>query len=107
MVTRLHLDEDVRQRIQEDDAPQHDREGWPSDLSVLSFFGPLVDRTEGLFRDAAEALVAAPGATTSKLVVVLETHGGYIEVVLRIAEILRYHFRRVEFIVPNYATPRA
>ena len=71
--------------------------------SVLSFFGPLVDQTEGLFRDAAEALVAAPGATTSKLVVVLETHGGYIEVVLRIAEILRHHFRRVEFIVPNYA----
>lgn len=35
--------------------------------------------------------------------VILETDGGYIEVVQRIAEILRHHFDRIEFLVPNYA----
>jgi hypothetical protein len=39
-----------------------------------------------------------------KLVVVVETAGGYIEVVARIVDTLRHHYpRSVEFIVPNYA----
>ena len=38
-----------------------------------------------------------------KIVVVLETDGGYIEVVQRIAETLRHHYSRVDFVVPNFA----
>ena len=68
---------------------------------VISFFGPLVYGTEEMFRDASES-IAADG-DTSKLMVILETNGGFIEVVQRIAEILRHHFDRVEFLVPNFA----
>ncbi len=38
-----------------------------------------------------------------KLIVVLETHGGYIETVERIANTLRQHYAAVEFVVPDFA----
>lgn len=38
-----------------------------------------------------------------KLVVVIETNGGFIEVVERIVRIFRKYYCEVEFIVPNYA----
>lgn len=37
------------------------------------------------------------------MIVILETEGGYIEVAQRIAETLRHHYKRVEFVVPNFA----
>lgn len=37
------------------------------------------------------------------LAVLLETPGGFIEVVQRVADTFRHHYRHVEFIVPNYA----
>ena len=70
---------------------------------VLSFSGSLLNGAENMFRDATEALVAERRIETEKLVVILETGGGYIEVVERIAKTLRNHFKRVEFIIPNYA----
>lgn len=39
----------------------------------------------------------------SKLIFILETQGGYIEVAKRIAEVTRHYYQTVEFIVPNYA----
>lgn len=39
----------------------------------------------------------------SKLVVVVETNGGYIEVVERIVRVFRNHYDLVEFVVPGYA----
>ena len=68
---------------------------------VISFFGPLLHGMDDLFRDAVEA--AADDSPTTKLMVILETVGGVIEVVPRIVDILRHHFSRVEFLVPNYA----
>ena len=38
-----------------------------------------------------------------KLVVILETNGGYIEVVERIYNVFRKHYDLVDFIVPNFA----
>lgn len=38
-----------------------------------------------------------------RLVVVLETAGGYIETVERIVHVFRKHYKFVEFVVPNYA----
>ena len=70
---------------------------------MLSFFGSLLYGTEDVFRDATEALVSEQRIATDKLIVILETAGGYIEVVERIAKILRHHFKRIEFIIPNYA----
>jgi len=38
-----------------------------------------------------------------KLVVILETGGGYIEIVERLYNIFRNHYRLVDFIIPNFA----
>ncbi len=69
------------------------------DADVLAFFGPITYGVDDNIRNVVEQ--RQPKKT--KLVVVLETSGGYIEVVQRIAETLRYHYAQVEFIVPNYA----
>lgn len=37
------------------------------------------------------------------ITVVLTTDGGYVEVVQRIVETLRYHYQEVNFIIPNHA----
>ena len=52
-------------------------------------------------RNAAGKLVQP--AIVNKLVVMLETTGGFIEVVERIALSFRNHYKIVEFIVPNFA----
>jgi hypothetical protein len=65
----------------------------------LAFNGLLLLGADDLVRDALEAR----NPKRPKLVVVLETTGGYIEVTQRIAETLRQHYTSVEFIVPNYA----
>ena len=54
---------------------------------------------DDLIREAVEGIQAK----RTKLVVVLETGGGLIEVAQRIAETLRHHYAYVEFIIPNYA----
>lgn len=67
---------------------------------LLSYCGPIEYGTDDLIRDAVES--RAP--KRDKLVVVLETPGGLIETVQRIAELFRHHYpQRVEFVVPNYA----
>jgi membrane-bound ClpP family serine protease len=50
-------------------------------------------------RDAVEARKTRQ----KNLAVILETDGGYAEVVERIVRVFRKHYERVEFIVPNYA----
>ncbi len=66
---------------------------------VLAFFGPLIFGVEGFIRTAIEETKEK----RRKLVVVLETPGGYVEVVQRIADTFRHHYRRVEFVIPDYA----
>lgn len=72
------------------------------DANVIAFVGSLLYGLEGFFRDQIEG-IANDGAKKEKIIVILETSGGYIEVVQRIAETLRHHYAKVEFIVPNYA----
>lgn len=70
--------------------------------NVVAYVGSLLSGLETVFRDQVEA-VASSAEKKEKMVVVLETDGGYIEVVQRIAETLRHHYSRVEFVVPNFA----
>lgn len=69
---------------------------------ALSLNGPLLIGVDDILRIAVEARVAKP-PKREKLVMVLTTTGGYIEVVQRIVATLRKHYRLVDFIVPNYA----
>ena len=68
---------------------------------ALSFSGGLVFGVDDLVRNVVEEM--RHGSQNRKLVVILTTTGGYIEVVQRIVETLRHHYNHVEFIIPNYA----
>ena len=66
---------------------------------VLTYKGNIIQPASDLIRDAIES----KNKKREKLVVVLETSGGYIEVAQRIAETFHHHYRVVEFIIPNFA----
>lgn len=66
---------------------------------VIVFVGPLISGADEIIRNTLEAI----RAKKPKLVVLLETDGGYIEVVERIVNTLRHHYQSVEFVVPSYA----
>ncbi|MDQ7841185.1 MAG: serine dehydrogenasease [bacterium] len=66
---------------------------------VLAFSGLILARSDDLVREAVETR----DNKKTKLVVVLETAGGYIEVAERIANTLRRHYQYVDFIIPNAA----
>lgn len=56
---------------------------------------------DDLVRDTIEAM--ADARRRESLAVLVQTTGGYIEVVERIYAVLRRHYDRVSFFVPNYA----
>lgn len=69
---------------------------------AITFIGPIIGGVDDLIRNAIEARRRSRPAR-SKLVFLLTTEGGYIEVVQRIVATLRKHYRTVEFIIPNSA----
>lgn len=67
---------------------------------VITFVGQITYGGDDIIREAVEAI--AP--RQKRLIVILETPGGIVEVVQRIAHTFRYHYpASVEFVVPNYA----
>jgi len=69
------------------------------DADVLGLFGPILGGLEHRTRAAIESL-APP---RPKVVVVLHTVGGSIEVTERIVDVLRHHYAEVTFLVPDVA----
>jgi len=69
---------------------------------ALTFVGNIVGGVDDLVRNVVEQKRREP-QSRNKLIVFLTTLGGYIEVVQRIVDTLRYHYKIVDFIVPNYA----
>lgn len=69
---------------------------------AISFSGPIMGDIDDVFRMAVEGRHSQE-PPRKKLIVVLTTSGGYIEVVQRIVATLRRHYKTVEFIIPNYA----
>ncbi len=72
------------------------------DADVLGFSGGILYGVDEIVRNVVEDMRRAAGQR-SKLIVVLTTGGGYIEVVRRIVDTFRHHYKVVEFVVPNYA----
>lgn len=66
---------------------------------LLTYIGGIIYGAEDSIKDAIEDIANR----ADKLVVFLETNGGYIEVAERIAHTFRYHYPTVEFVVPNFA----
>jgi hypothetical protein len=83
---------DERLRTVEDEFQAH----------ALSMNCPLLIGVDDLLRKAIEKRHGQP-PIRNKLVTILTTAGGYIEVVQRMVDILRRFYQLVDFIVPNYA----
>jgi hypothetical protein len=60
------------------------------DSDMLSLSGPLVFGVDDIIRDAIEG-VRQHSQDRQKLTVILTTSGGYIEVVHRFVDTMRYH----------------
>ena len=69
---------------------------------VLFFCAELDVGVDDFIRDEVEHL-AESKEKADRLVVVLETPGGYIESVERIVAVFRRHYKLVDFVIPNYA----
>ena len=68
---------------------------------ALTFSGGLIHGIDDVIRVEVEQIRSS--SDKKRLVMVLDTPGGYIEVVQRIVETLRYHYEYVDFIIPNSA----
>ncbi|TNJ35449.1 SDH family Clp fold serine proteinase [Arenimonas terrae] len=63
---------------------------------------PMTPPWDDVLRVSVESLAEAR-KLPEKLIVVLETGGGYIETVERMVRVMRTHFAIVDFVVPNFA----
>ncbi len=72
------------------------------DADIITFSGYIYYNADLFIRDAVEHRKQQK-PKRSNLAFFLETDGGYIEVAQRIANILRTHYKRVEFYVPSAA----
>ena len=62
---------------------------------VFTFVGPMAFGADDRIRDTIEGRKNR----RTKVALILETEGGYIEVTERIADVLRYHYGEVIFII--------
>jgi len=69
---------------------------------VLAISSPMTFGLDGLIKNEIEN-INEDEPSRDKLVVILETTGGYIEVVERIVGVFRQYYKEVEYIIPNYA----
>lgn len=73
------------------------------DGDVLTMIAPISYGVDDEIRYAVEELSGKTKSKKPKLVVVIETGGGYIEVAERIVNTFRNYYRSVEFVVPDSA----
>lgn len=69
---------------------------------VLSYYGPIMDGNENVFLDIVEELAKDPNKKDN-LSIILTTTGGSAMAVERYVNIIRKHYKKVSFIVPDYA----
>lgn len=72
------------------------------DSDVIFYYGPIEPEVVKFFRDFIENLREGP-IKKSKLTFILNTNGGSVEVVEKFVEIIRYHYKEVYFVVPDFA----
>lgn len=74
---------------------------------VIFIKAPMRAPLDSLFRIEVETIKAqkkiSPKSKSEKLCIILETPGGYIETVKRLVDVMRRHYKRVSFVIPDYA----
>lgn len=69
---------------------------------VIMIRAPMAPSVDDAVRTEVEELARQSGAR-NQLAVVLETNGGSVEVVERIADVFRHHYQTIKFVIPNFA----
>lgn len=69
------------------------------DGDLLTYIGPIEDTHGGYLK----AIIDSVAPKREKLLVVLETEGGFIESAERIANLFRHNYPIIEFVVPTFA----
>ena len=69
----------------------------------LSYYGQIAFGADDAIRDAVETLRGRSKRRGNKLVIILETEGGFAEVARRISDTIRNHYVVVDFLIPSYA----
>lgn len=72
------------------------------DADVAFYYGPIHPAIQKLFRDFVEKLKHTTRGT-NHLALFLNTPGGSVETVEKLVEIVRFHYGKVTFVVPDYA----
>lgn len=69
------------------------------DADVLTIFSPMGSGLENLVKNAVELFQNRK----DRIAIVLDTSGGYVEVVERIVYVIRKHYGEVDFLIPDQA----
>ena len=69
---------------------------------MFSYSGAIIDNLENHILNIIEELAKDP-LKKDKLVIILTTPGGSAIAVERYVNIIRHHYKTVDFVVPNYA----
>lgn len=69
---------------------------------VIFYYGQIHPSYEKVFRDFIEKL-KTDGKSKDRLAIVLNTPGGMAETVEKMVDIIRFHYKEVVFVVPDYA----
>lgn len=72
------------------------------DYDILTYYGPIVDGNENALLDIVEDL-AKDANKRNQLAIVLTTTGGSAMAVERYVNIIRKHYQKIVFIIPDYA----
>lgn len=70
---------------------------------VVTIISELRSGLDDCVREEIESLKEGADDVQNKLTVILETTGGYIEVVERMVNVFRRHYTHVNFVIPNWA----
>ena len=75
------------------------------DSDVIFYYGPIEPEVVKSFRDFIENLGEETGSKGKKdiLTIILNTNGGSVEVVEKFVEIIRFHYKEIYFVVPDFA----
>lgn len=73
------------------------------EADVIFYYGEIHPALEKAFRDFIEQLKKDKEFNRDKLVVLLNTPGGSAETVEKMVSVIRFHYKEVYFVVPDYA----
>lgn len=70
---------------------------------VTFYYGEMHPACQKMFRDFIEKLRDDSSVNKDTLVILLNTPGGSVETVEKMVDIIRYHYKKLYFVIPDYA----